>query len=461
MRLNCRGAVSWPLPHSGHSVRRAPQCRQASPAGIVNLLPLVASQKCVHGISSIWSARKRRLHSRQSTIGSVKLSTWPLAFHTVGVHQDGRVEPDHVVALLDEVAPPHALDVVLQLHAERTVVPAGAGAAVDLARLEDEAPPLAQRDDHVHRCLMRVLPKISSSRCSSRRKRPLRVGWPMSRDSWVSSTRAQLRPRPPDRRGHRFLPAQRSAAARTPPRSPATPARASAPARAARLADDPALAEGRPRKRIGAAALDAAVEPRPMAEHVQAAHAEADRHAGRPGRRPPSRAAHAPAARRARAGDRARRSSGPRSPRPRRPRPAASRSSRSARERMRHVEVVDADQVAAPGVEEHELAEREQLERAAEAGPHRGARPARRRAPGRSRARRSVTTRSLSPSGKLPMTTAAERPRPSQDVSRKPNSRSARVVLPPVAPHLHVELEEHLDAEERLELTPGRRCRSA
>ena len=83
MRLNWRGAVSWPLPHSGHSVRRWPQWRQASPAGIWNLLPLVASQKCVHGSSSIWSARNRRLHSRQSTIGSVKLSTWPLAFHTV------------------------------------------------------------------------------------------------------------------------------------------------------------------------------------------------------------------------------------------------------------------------------------------------------------------------------------------------------------------------------------------
>src|SRR5207249_8777108 len=67
-----------------------------------------------------------------------------------GVHEDGRVQPHHVVALVDEVAPPDALDVVPQLHAERAVVPARTGAAVDLARLEDEAAPLAQRNDHVH-----------------------------------------------------------------------------------------------------------------------------------------------------------------------------------------------------------------------------------------------------------------------------------------------------------------------
>src|SRR5438876_7401997 len=67
-----------------------------------------------------------------------------------GVHEDGRVQPHHVVALVDDVARPDALDVVPQLHAERAVVPARTGAAVDLARLEDEAAPLAQRNDHVH-----------------------------------------------------------------------------------------------------------------------------------------------------------------------------------------------------------------------------------------------------------------------------------------------------------------------
>ncbi len=67
------------------------------------------------------------------------------------VHEDGGVQPHHVGALLDEVPPPDALDLVLQLHAERAVVPARARAAVDLARLEDEAAALAERDEGFHR----------------------------------------------------------------------------------------------------------------------------------------------------------------------------------------------------------------------------------------------------------------------------------------------------------------------
>ena len=49
------------------------------------------------------------------------------------VHEDPGVEPDDVVALLDHRPPPGALDVVLELDAERPVVPDGVDAAVDLA----------------------------------------------------------------------------------------------------------------------------------------------------------------------------------------------------------------------------------------------------------------------------------------------------------------------------------------
>ena len=52
------------------------------------------------------------------------------------VHEDAGVEADDVVALLDHRPPPGALDVVLQLDAERPVVPDGVDAAVDLARAE-------------------------------------------------------------------------------------------------------------------------------------------------------------------------------------------------------------------------------------------------------------------------------------------------------------------------------------
>jgi hypothetical protein len=59
---------------------------------------------------------------------------------------DRGVEADHVVARGDHVPPPLALDVLLELDAQRTVVPRGPRAAVDLAAGEDEAAPLGQGD---------------------------------------------------------------------------------------------------------------------------------------------------------------------------------------------------------------------------------------------------------------------------------------------------------------------------
>ena len=67
------------------------------------------------------------------------------------VLDDRRVERDHVVALLQHRAPPLRLDVVLEQHAVVAVVLARADPAVDLAAGEDEAAPLAQRHDLVHR----------------------------------------------------------------------------------------------------------------------------------------------------------------------------------------------------------------------------------------------------------------------------------------------------------------------
>ncbi len=65
----------------------------------------------------------------------------------LGVHEDARVEADDVVALLDHRPPPGALDVVLELDAQRPVVPDGVDATVDLGRGEDEAAALGERDD--------------------------------------------------------------------------------------------------------------------------------------------------------------------------------------------------------------------------------------------------------------------------------------------------------------------------
>ena len=65
------------------------------------------------------------------------------------VLDDRRVDRDDVVALLQHRAPPLVLDVVLEQHAVVAVVVGRADAAVDLRRGEDEAAPLAQRDDLV------------------------------------------------------------------------------------------------------------------------------------------------------------------------------------------------------------------------------------------------------------------------------------------------------------------------
>ena len=56
--------------------------------------------------------------------------------------QDDRaVEPDDVVTTGDHGAPPLPLDVLLEFHAKRAVVPSGLCATVDFAGLEHKAAP--------------------------------------------------------------------------------------------------------------------------------------------------------------------------------------------------------------------------------------------------------------------------------------------------------------------------------
>ena len=64
-------------------------------------------------------------------------------------HEDARVEAHDVVAQLDHGPPPGLLDVVLQLDAERAVVPDGVDPAVDLGARKDEAAALGQRHDRL------------------------------------------------------------------------------------------------------------------------------------------------------------------------------------------------------------------------------------------------------------------------------------------------------------------------
>jgi hypothetical protein len=78
------------------------------------------------------------------------------------MHDDRAVEPRHFVRgwgadgagefvmPRDHVEPPRVLEIALERHAERAVVPEAVETAVDLARLEDEAAALGERHDPVH-----------------------------------------------------------------------------------------------------------------------------------------------------------------------------------------------------------------------------------------------------------------------------------------------------------------------
>src|SRR5712691_3323017 len=142
------------------------------------------------------------------------------------------------------------------------------------------------------------------------------------------------------------------------------------------LADEPAAVEIKvwPSERIRAAAADAGIEPRTVAEEIHAPHAEADGHPGGPRRC--LDATKAPHQEPVQGGVavviRGEPPDALDDPRPLR---EPLQVLPDAAERVHDVEVVDAEEVAPTGVEKHEVAQRERLERAAEprAGAPRGA----------------------------------------------------------------------------------------
>jgi hypothetical protein len=66
------------------------------------------------------------------------------------MHGDGRIKSHHVVSQMNVVAPPQALDVILEFNSQRPIVPRRSEPAVNFARLKYKTAPLAQRHDLVH-----------------------------------------------------------------------------------------------------------------------------------------------------------------------------------------------------------------------------------------------------------------------------------------------------------------------
>ena len=66
------------------------------------------------------------------------------------VHQNGPVEPDHVVPFPDHSSPPKIFEVTFKFDPERAVIPATVQATINFTCLEDEPPPFAKADDLFH-----------------------------------------------------------------------------------------------------------------------------------------------------------------------------------------------------------------------------------------------------------------------------------------------------------------------
>ena len=129
IRLNIRGSVSVPLAAADGALRVRLPGRALDP-GVVGAKAVLAVLAVDQRIGEAGDVPRGLPHPR--------------------MHEDRGVEPFDVVARVHHRPPPAVLHVLLELDPERPVVPDRSQAAVDLGRLEDEAPPLGERDELVH-----------------------------------------------------------------------------------------------------------------------------------------------------------------------------------------------------------------------------------------------------------------------------------------------------------------------
>ena len=115
--LNWRASVSVRFPQFGQARFASRKQRRH----LVRRLALGVDPKLL--LDQVVGPEARLLQVLQSTSGIVEIDDVPGCLPDPRVHQDAGVEPDHIPATLDERPPPELLDIVLQLDAERSVVP--------------------------------------------------------------------------------------------------------------------------------------------------------------------------------------------------------------------------------------------------------------------------------------------------------------------------------------------------
>ena len=153
--LDLAGADAEALERPGHGVRQGVVSRLIGDDE--QLLAAVGSPPAVEVIETVALLRLPAVD--HPVVEEIEVAG---ALPDLRVHDDRAVEPGHLVGLRgagrrgelivagDHVVPPGILEIPLQGHPKRPVIPKSVQAAVDLARLKDETAALGERHDLVH-----------------------------------------------------------------------------------------------------------------------------------------------------------------------------------------------------------------------------------------------------------------------------------------------------------------------
>ncbi len=148
LRAGVLGRAEVGLQHAGELLRLGELALHTT-VGAVDVGEAIGGQTAVLGLVRLFKVVRAVALVAGGALGQRVRESGDVAggHPDLGGQDHGRVEADDVLAPGDHGLPPLALDVLLELDTERTVVPGGLGAAVDVTARENEATALAQADD--------------------------------------------------------------------------------------------------------------------------------------------------------------------------------------------------------------------------------------------------------------------------------------------------------------------------